>query len=239
MNNLGSDVRQYSKAIKMNKYMEFIKETYFKNIDENKNIEKIKFLSTWIDNCITADGELIEYVRPYYKKCFSYRTSIDLKAYCYTEFESRERILIVHAPTNPEVKGSRYIITTLEKLNQKYDFEFKLIQGIPHNEAKHIYKIADIVIDQVILGEYGSLAVECMAMGKPVICWISDFSKEKLPKELPIVSASIDNLYEKVESLIIDSKLRRQLGLKGRNYVEKYHDINKTAKELINIYNKI
>lgn len=239
MNNVGSDIRQYSKAIQMNKYWDLVKDTYFRSCCEKRNVNTIKFLSKWIDYCMTFDGELMEYVQSYYKKCFSYKIPIDLELYPVVDIGEKEKPLIVHAPTNAEVKGSKYIIETIEELKIKYDFEFVLIKYMPHEKAKALYKQADIIIDQIIIGEHGSLAVECMAMGKPVVCWICDFSKEKYPSDLPIVSANKDNLYEKVEMLISDFELRKELGLRGRHYVEKYHDVDTLIKELLNIYNEI
>lgn len=236
MNNVGSDIRQYSKAIQMNKYWDLVKNTYFRRCSEDRNIKKIKFLSNFIDFCITIEGELMEYVKSYYKKCLTYRIPIDLGLYPVTEVKKKEKLLVVHAPTNPEVKGSKYIVETIEELKKKYNFDFVLLKYMPHIKAKELYKQADIIVDQIIIGEYGSLAIECMAMGKPVVCWICDFSKKKYPRDLPIVSANKDNLYEKMEELILNSDLRNELGIKGRRYVEKYHDVNILITELLGIY---
>jgi len=236
MNNVGSNIRQYSKAIQMNKYWDLVKNTYFRRCSEDINIKRIKFLSNLIDYCITFEGELMEYVKPYYKKCLTYRIPIDLGLYPVTEIKKKEKPLIVHAPTNPEVKGSKFIIETIEELKKKYSFDFVLLKYMPHIKAKELYKHADIIVDQIIIGEYGSLAIECMAMGKTVVCWICDFSKKKYPSDLPIVSANKDNLYEKIEELILNSELRNELGIRGRSYVEKYHDVNRLITELLDIY---
>ena len=239
MNNVGSDVRQYSKAIRMNSYWNLVKDTYFKRCSEERNINRIKLIAGNIDYCMTFDGELIQYVQSYYKKCFLYRIPINIDLYSAVDMVKKDRLLIVHAPTNPVVKGSKYIIETIEALKSKYDIEFVLIKHMSHERAKAFYKQADIIIDQIIIGEYGSLAVECMAMAKPVVCWICDYSKERYPIDLPIVSGNKDNLYEKLEMLILDFDMRKKLGLEGRNYVEKYHDINKLIMELIDIYNEM
>lgn len=240
MNNVGSDIRQYSKAVEMNQYWNLIKDTYFTWINENKNIQTISFFSKYIDNCIVPDDETINYVNNFYKKCFKYQLPMDLEKYNFTdEFKNNGKLLLVHAPTSPIFKGTEYVIKTINNLKENYDFDFILIQNMSHEAAKKLYKKSDIVIDQVIAGSYGGLAVECMAMGKPVIAWISDYMKKKYPEELPIVSANPSNLYEKIEELILDKNKRIQLGIKGREYVEKYNNVNNVVEDLISIYKEI
>lgn len=45
-----------------------------------------------------------------------------------------------------------------------------------------------------------------------------------------------DNLYDNLKLLIENSELRRELGEKGRKYVEEVHDSTKIAKQLIKLY---
>ena len=73
-------------------------------------------------------------------------------------------------------------------------------------------------------------------MGKPVITYITDEMKTKFPEELPIASANPDTIEQKLEELIVDGKLRKKLGEKGRSYTHKYHDCNKIGKLLGMIY---
>ncbi len=56
---------------------------------------------------------------------------------------------------------------------KKYkNIRFEIIENKPNKEAIEIYKKADIVIDQVLVGWYGAFAVEVMKMGKPVAVFI-------------------------------------------------------------------
>ena len=105
-----------------------------------------------------------------------------------------------------------------------------------HLEAIKVYQKADIIVDQLLAGTYGVFALEGMAMGKPVITYITEEMKKTLPGSLPIVSANPDNIKEKLEMLIQDGQLRRKLGKEGRVYVEAYHDYKKNAKLLGRIY---
>ncbi len=228
----GSDVRLYSKAKEINPYAKV------KNMNEDIIKRKLEFISKYISDCI-VDYELAEYVKDYHSNVHYSRVAIDLNKYKYIDKTHNERLLIVHAPTSPEIKGTEYVLKAIDELKEKYDFDFKLIHGMPHNEAKKWYEKADLVIDQILLGGHGVFAVEAMAMGKPVICWISDFMKEKYPKELPIISANPDNIKEKIEYILNNRDMLSGIGKKGRSYAEKHHDSSKVCDDLIKTYNNI
>lgn len=234
MHHWGSDVRMYSKAVKINKYIRV------KTMDEESIKNKLKVLSKYIKNCIVADYELYEYVKDYYEKVHMIPQIINLDRWEVAEEHlNNKKTLIVHAPTDPVIKGTDYIINTINKLKNKYDFDFILVKNMPHEQARQIYRRADIIIDQVMIGIYGVFAIEAMAMGKPVITWISDYMKEKYPKDLPIVSANPDNLEEKLKMLLVDKELRKVLGKQGREYVEKYHDMEVVATKLLELYQSV
>ena len=54
--------------------------------------------------------------------------------------DSNKKFLIVHAPTNREIKGTSFIISAVENLKLKYDFEFMLVENVSHEEAKKFMK---------------------------------------------------------------------------------------------------
>ncbi|HEY5562650.1 MAG TPA: glycosyltransferase [Clostridiaceae bacterium] len=230
MQHWGSDVRLYSVASKYNPYVKV------KVTDEKAIINKLEFLSKYVDNCIVSDAELYEYVKGIYKNVYFVKQAIDIKEYTLKIKESKNELCIVHAPTSPEIKGTSAVLKVIEELRDKYAFTFKLVQGVSHSEAREIYEEADIVIDQLCIGSYGLLSIEAMAMGKTVITFISDIMKENYPKELPIISANPDNLKEKLDYLIRNKDSLEKIGEEGRAYVEKYHDSDLIAKNLIDIY---
>lgn len=113
--------------------------------------------------------------------------------------------------------------------------DFILVENKPNNEALEIYKEADIIIDEVLAGPYGILAIECMALGKPVLCR-RDEKLSKYYDDLPIINTSPDKIYDNLKTLIENPKMRKELGIKSRKYVEKNHDAKKIAKQLIALY---
>ncbi len=119
-----------------------------------------------------------------------------------------------------------------------YEIDFVLVENMTNDKAIELYQSADIIIDQLLIGTYGVFACEAMALGKPVVTYISQEMKSEFPDELPIVSANIENIESKLEMLINNAKLRNDIGISGRKYVEKYHDFKNVAKLAKHIYDK-
>ena len=145
-----------------------------------------------------------------------------------------------NAKSRGDQKGTRFIKAAIEQLKRegvKVDYVF--LERVPHDCMKYYYQQADIVIDQLMsAGWHGSITVEAMSMGKPIVCNISENGLKFLPKDHPIVVANPDNLAEKLRMLINDKALRDELGKKGRRYIEKYHDAMKVAKDYLDLYQK-
>lgn len=144
--------------------------------------------------------------------------------------------VVVHSPTAPITKGTPAVMKAIDRLKTEYEFEFRLIQDMPRDEALRVMRAADIYLDQFVLGDYGMATLEAMALGKPVICYLKPSLVHDYPSDLPIVNASQDTLVEVLAGLIEDGNARSELGRLGRAYVEKYHDAVKVADHLASIY---
>lgn len=160
---------------------------------------------------------------------------IDLRRYQYIGIEDREdNLRIIHAPTDPRVKGTEHVVNTVESLRREgYGVELDLIMNMPRDEAIKHYMQADIVVDQLLIGWYGVFAIECMALGKPVCVYI----REDLEKYLPpnaLVNVSPKNLKEVLRALIENFDIRKSVGMMGRRFVEDTHDAEKIARRMDN-----
>ena len=234
MRYLGSDVRQKSVAKRKNKFVQV------KVKDEKEIRHRISTVAKYIKTAIVGDYELYEYIQKYFEKVVIIRQALNIQDYKAAIPSLYKKIpLIVHAPSEKRFKGTEYVLQAISKLKEECDFKFKLVHGLNHEEAKNIYGKADIVVDQLLGGSHGVFSIEAMALGKPVICYIREDLKNKYPKELPVISANPENIYDVLKLLIEDAKLRHELGEKGRAYVEKYHDARKIAGELIKVYESL
>ena len=229
----GSDLRDYKFAKQLNKYM----------FDEGDDVVRQKLrkrtekICKYADGIILHDDELIPHLPTKKPGIYVVPLRIDLQRILpvYVE-KDRKKIRIVHAPTKRDVKGSDYLFAAFKSLEKKYEIELVIVENKTQEEALRLYKTADIIVDQLRIGTYGVFAVESMAMGKPVITYITEEMRQRLPEELPICSANPDTIKNILEKLIKDEALRYELGIKGRAYVEKYHDYRKNAKMLRDIY---
>jgi len=151
----------------------------------------------------------------------------------------RARPVILHAPSSRRRKGTEEVIAACEGL----DADLLLVEGLHHEEAFDRYREADIVVDQLNAGWYGLFAIECMALGKPVVTFLHDEAvrrtEEALGQRVPIVSATKDNLREQLERLVASAAERRRIGAESRAYVERVHDLERVADRLLDLYSRL
>lgn len=238
MHHWGSDVIQSDFDIAVDYYlftMEDLKETY-PNGNSDKIRERINRNNKYVDVSIVGDYSLL----PFSSDSIVIRQAIDLTKLPFVGCEvKRENIKIVHAPSDRKKKGTKYILPVMERLKKEgYAIDLILVENKTNKEALEIYKDADIIIDEVLMGPYGILAIEGMALGKPVLCR-RDEKLSKYYNDLPIINTPPNKIYNNLKTLIENPTMRRELGIKGRRYVEKNHDAKKIAKQLIELYKSL
>jgi glycosyltransferase involved in cell wall biosynthesis len=151
----------------------------------------------------------------------------------------RARPVILHAPSSRPRKGTEDVLAACEGL----DADLVLVEGLDHREAFERYREADIVVDQLKAGWYGLFAIECMALGKPVVTFLHDEAVRRTEQELgvtvPLVNAAKDTLRARLEPLVADAAERRRLGEASRAYVEQVHDLERVADRLLSLYSRL
>jgi len=164
---------------------------------------------------------------------------IDVQAIEPSPPADRERPVILHAPSSRGRKGTEHVLAACEGL----EAELVLVEGLHHDEAFERYQEADIVVDQLNSGWYGMLAIECMALGKPVVGHLHDEPARRTADafgiEIPIVRATRENLRERLEHLIASPDERRRLGDASRTYAEAVHDLERVTDRLLALYSRL
>lgn len=76
------------------------------------------------------------------------------------KYQVKDKIRIVHAPTQRAAKGTDDVLEAVERIQRLYPdtIELRLIERVKHEEAMKLYREADLVIDQLRVGWYGGLA---------------------------------------------------------------------------------
>ncbi|MDP2683945.1 MAG: hypothetical protein Q8P20_02705 [bacterium] len=238
----GSDVRLESITRKLGKYNAYMDMTHEDVLKEahltEKQIKKridivIKYSSAHI-----SMGDMIEYTPGSINNIFYWAMDTDQWKPVYET--NNDKIIILHAPNHKHYKGTRFLLPIIERLkNEGYPIEFVLIQGMTNAEARQFYEKADIIAEQFIIGWHGFFAIEAMALGKPVLCYIR--KKEYLPSwaSCPIVNTNPDNLYDNLKKLVENQQYRQEIGRQGRRYVEKVYSLEKVGGRLDKLYKSI
>ena len=144
-----------------------------------------------------------------------------------------DSIHIVHAPSKRDIKGTKYILEAITNI-QKNDsrIRFTLVENISNQDAQKIYDSADLFIDQLIVGWYGGVAVELMARGVPVLCFL-DFPRETpdtnlrdIQSNIPIINTSIETLESDLINLLKRDKLAmKEVGDRSRLFTDELHTL--------------
>jgi Glycosyl transferases group 1 len=167
-----------------------------------------------------------------------YYWAIDLNKWPFVGVSlSSDPVKILHAPNHEEFKGSRFLYQAIAELQKEgHRVELLLVRGVDNDRARELYMQADIVADQFLIGWHGNFAVEAMALGKPVIAYIRKPGYLPEGEECPIVNADPDSLKEALSGLIKNPELRRDLGVKGRRYVERIFSLEQVGHRMDRIY---
>lgn len=143
---------------------------------------------------------------------------------------------VVHAPTNPQLKGSDLIEPMLEDLDRRGVIAYTRIVGASHDEMPALLAGADVLLDQFRLGSYGVAAVEAMAAGCVAIARIDESVRTRVAEasgtDLPIVSATPSELEQVLVELAADRHRLAAIAADSARFVEQVHDGTMSATVL-------
>lgn len=144
---------------------------------------------------------------------------------------------ILHAPSDREIKGTRYLLDAVERLKSAgHPVELMLLEGVPHDRVAEFCGKADLAVDQLMIGAYGTVSIEMMAKGVPVVCRIRDDLRPRYPEDLPVVSAGPQDVYEVLEGLLRRPDAWPELGRRGVEYVRREHEMHRVAERAVQAY---
>jgi hypothetical protein len=151
----------------------------------------------------------------------------------------RGPVVIAHAPTNRLIKGTRYVEEAVQALREEgLQVELRLIERQPWETMPEFLAGCDILVDQLMMGWYGLLAMEGMAEGKAVVaCLRSDFA-DRL-SGCPVVHAEPATITDQLRALVRDPERRAMLGSVGRRYVTAHHDLPVVGAQLLREYRRV
>jgi glycosyltransferase involved in cell wall biosynthesis len=204
----------------------------------------IEYMSRYADRMFSVNPDLL-HVLPSRAQFIPY-ASVDLDEWKPVDPRPEPAApVLLHAPSHRGVKGTRHVMAAVNRLRDEgVPFEFVLVENQPREKARAMYAGADLLLDQLLCGWYGGVAVECMALGKPVVAFMREgdlhFISSDMRRDLPIINATPATVYQVIkEWLTVRRGELLSWGRKGRRYVERWHDPLVIAERLKDEYHAV
>ncbi|MCI4065217.1 glycosyl transferase family 1 [Micromonospora sp. R77] len=155
---------------------------------------------------------------------------IDVDAWsCDRPVFQRSRPVVLHAPSSRWTKGTDRLLPRLQELHDRRIVELRLVEGLPWHEMRQQVQDADIVVDQLVMGSYGTFSCEGMAAGKVVVAYLDESAHRAVDVRPPIVNATPSTLTTTLEMLLDDRPAAAARAAEGPRYVHDHHDGRRTA----------
>jgi glycosyltransferase involved in cell wall biosynthesis len=236
----GDDARQGDYCLNHFKYnvTSQVDDTYYNSYSDAFKRKQIQRMEKYCERIYSVNPDLL-HVLPSGSRFIPYsHVSLEEWRPVYTQGETERPLRIGHAPSNRRVKGTELLLDALSELKETgFTFELVLVEGLSNAMARSRYETIDVLVDQVFCGWYGGVAVEAMALGKPVLVYIREDDLKFIPAEmkadLPFVQLNPDNIKKGLkEVLLMPREELLSLAKRSRAFVEKWHDPLKIAQEI-------
>jgi len=240
----GSDARETKCFVEKHQQSGLAEEVIGRSGKTNNSIRRKKMLLAGIaDKIYSLNPDLLE-VLPKGSEFLPYATEAGLNPKI-LPFNQSNEFVVGHAPTHRIVKGTNEIIRVIENLRSKgFKVRLELIEGLSREDAQKKYQEIDLFIDQLVIGWYGVVSLEVMALGKPVLCFIKGrglhFVPPKMLADLPIINVDESSLEEKLVGVMqMSIEQRQSLAERGLAYLTEWHDPTKIAQRVVGDYRKV
>jgi hypothetical protein len=144
--------------------------------------------------------------------------------------------VVLHAPTNPRVKGTALIEPIMDRLTDEGVVDYQRLVHVPASSMRARYAAADVVLDQFALGIYATTSIEAMAAGRLVVAHLHDQVRDHIRAvtglEPPVVEATPDTLEDVLRDVAARPDHYRSIAEAGPSYVSAVHNGTLSARVL-------
>lgn len=144
----------------------------------------------------------------------------------FAQAPGRERavLLLIDRPESRDMRLARELIRQLGVERQVLWLAPPQAEGFKRHELIDLYCAADVVADDFGAGWFGSVVLEALAVGKPVVNYLDPEVVRGLYSWHPIVDARRDDeIAAGLQRLADDPAWRAELGHRGRAWIEEFH----------------
>lgn len=150
----------------------------------------------------------------------------------------RPRPVVLHAPSNPRLKGTAVVEEVLIRLAGEGLVDYRRLTGVPHAQMASFVAGADVVVDQIVLGNPGVLVAESWAAGCLVVAHLSPEVRRTMQEgdpdhcEVPAVEADPSTFEDVMREIAAHPKRFRETAEDGVGWARRNHDGQRSAQVL-------
>ena len=169
---------------------------------------------------------------PFKKKSITFSLPVNISATKYS-FTATDNPLVLHAPTNKSIKGTKYIVEAAERLKKEgHSFRFLLCENMTNAMVRQKLEESEVVADQILARGHGLFALEALASGNVVLNHAVP-GRYGYPSDQPFIVTTPKTIYDNLKMVLENPELRKEKAKEGRAYVEKYHDHVAIARKFL------
>ncbi|MDU1904509.1 MAG: glycosyltransferase family 1 protein [Dysgonomonas sp.] len=143
-----------------------------------------------------------------------------------------------------EIKGTDILYKVLKEVHKKYPKGCRILkaESVPYHQYTRMMEGCDVILDQ--LYSYSPAMNALLAMSKGLVAVgggepeIYELLNETVDRPVINVIPAEEDIYQKLEHLILNKEKIAELSLSGRKFIEKHHDYVKVAKQYVEAWNK-
>ncbi|MGE4425272.1 MAG: glycosyltransferase [Solirubrobacteraceae bacterium] len=197
---------------------------------------RLRLAARLCDAAIVSDLELADHARQWFRTVYLVPTPLELEGLPQARPAERPVARIVHAPSHRLKKGTDTIVSAVERLSRQRPVELRLLERMPRRDVWNAIADADIVVDQLGSQTTGVLALETMAIGRPVMVQYQPELLAPFARDTPAIAVSPETLEDEMARLLDDPDRRRRIGSAGRAFVRRVHDSDAVAAAIEHVY---
>ena len=153
------------------------------------------------------------------------------------------KVVFYHGVTRP-CKGTRFIRPAFEKMQQKYGdkAEFICAEKLPFKEYMEVVEKTNVIVDDANSYSIAMNGLFSLLKGKLIMGGAEPLGNKELGIEgvNPVfnINPDVDQICSVIEEIMTRKDEIEEIGLKGRKFVEKYHNYIDICKQYIDLFEK-
>lgn len=169
---------------------------------------------------------------------FMYMIDDDILNASQFELNKKTKIKIVHAPSNPVLKGTPLVKAAIKKLKvEGYTFEYIELQNYSNEEVLSILNESHIVLNQFYADMPGVFGIEAMAK-KNAVLMSADYENIPVNGKEPWMRTKYWEVYDNLKYLLDNPKKIEVYAQEGYEFIENNYTEEKVREFYINTFYK-